>query len=247
MENEWVIGRQGVREALGAGRQVAKLLVADGAGKGKGGLGPLLEEARQKGITVQFVPRKKLDDIARGGNHQGVAAQVEAYRYAGVDELFRRAEERGESPFFLLLDGVEDPHNLGSMLRTADAAGAHGVIIPKRRAAGLTQTVAKTSAGAIEHIPVARVTNLNRTAEELKERGVWLFGSDADAPEPYDRVDYSGAVGLVIGSEGKGISRLLKEKCDFLVRLPMKGRVSSLNASVAGALLMYEVVRSRGR
>ncbi|PTX58157.1 23S rRNA (guanosine2251-2'-O)-methyltransferase [Melghirimyces profundicolus] len=247
MENEWLIGRQAIREAIRAGRNMEKLLVAEGAGRGRGGLAPLLEEARKMGIPVQHVPRKKLDGLAEGGNHQGVIARVEAYRYAELEDLFRRAESRGEPPFFLLLDGMEDPHNLGSILRTADAAGVHGVVIPKRRAAGLTRTVAKTSAGAVEHVLVARVTNLNRVADEMKERGVWLVGSDADASGMYDTVDYSGPTALVIGNEGKGISRLLKQKCDFLVRLPMKGSVSSLNASVAGALLMYEVVRDRGR
>lgn len=220
-------------------------MVAEGADQGRGGIGPLIHKARKRGIPVQQVPRKKLDSLAEGDNHQGVIAQTEPYRYVTLDDLFQRAERRGTPPFFLLLDGIEDPHNLGSILRTADAAGVHGVVIPKRRAVGLTHTVAKTSAGAIEYVPVARVTNLNRVADELKKRGVWLVGSDAAARDSYDEVDYSGPTALVIGNEGKGISRLLKEKCDFLVRLPMKGTVSSLNASVAGALLMYEVVRGR--
>lgn len=245
MENEWVIGRQAVREALEAGRSMGKLWIAEGAGKGKGGLGPLMEKAQQRGIDVQQVPRQTLNRVAAGGNHQGVAAQVEAWRYADLEELYQQAEKREEPPFFLLLDGVEDPHNLGSILRTADAAGVHGLVIPKRRAVGLTPTVAKTSAGAIEHVPVARVTNLNRTADELKEQGVWLVASDADAPDGYDQIDYTVPIAIVIGNEGKGISRRLKEKCDFTVGLPMKGKVSSLNASVAAALLMYEVVRGR--
>lgn len=247
MENEWVIGRQAVKEALGAGRNMGKLLVAEGSGKGKGGLAPLLEDARQRGIAVQQVPRQTLNRVAAGGNHQGVVAQVEAWRYADLEELFQRAETRDESPFFLLLDGIEDPHNLGSILRTADAAGVHGVVIPKRRSAGLTTTVAKTSAGAIEHVPVTRVTNLNRTADQLKEQGMWLVASDADASDGYDEIDYTVPVAIVIGNEGKGISRRLKEKCDYTVGLPMKGEVSSLNASVAAALLMYEVVRGRER
>ncbi|EGK09709.1 23S rRNA (guanosine(2251)-2'-O)-methyltransferase RlmB [Kroppenstedtia eburnea] len=245
MENEWVIGRRAVMEALKAGRSMGKLLVAEGAGRGKGGLGPLLEEARRQGVDVQQVPRQTLDRVAAGLNHQGVAAQAEPWRYAELEELFQRAEERDEPPFILLLDGIEDPHNLGSILRTADASGVHGVVIPKRRAAGLTPTVAKTSAGAVEHVPVVRVTNLNRTADELKERGVWLVAGDADASARYDEMDYSLPVALVIGNEGKGVSRRLKEKCDFTVGLPMKGAVSSLNASVAAALLMYEVLRGR--
>ncbi len=204
-----------------------------------------MEEARQQGVAIQQVPRQTLDRVAPGLNHQGVAAQAKPWRYADLEELFQRAEERDESPFFLLLDGIEDPHNLGSILRTADASGAHGVVIPKRRAAGLTSTVAKTSAGAVEHVPVVRVTNLNRTADELKRRGVWLIAGDADAPSRYDEIDYSLPVALVIGNEGKGVSRRLKEKCDFTVGLPMKGLISSLNASVAAALLMYEVLRGR--
>lgn len=245
MEHEWVMGRQPVREALMAGRQAGKLLVAEGAHKGKGGIGPLLELAAERNVPVQTVPRRKLDRLAQGGNHQGVMAQVASYAYAEVEKLFRRAEAQKEAPFLLLLDGIEDPHNLGSILRTADAAGVHGVVIPSRRAVGLTPVVAKTSAGAIEHVPVARVTNLNRFADDLKERGVWLVGTDAAANESFTAVDYDLPVALVIGNEGKGISRLLKQRCDFLVRLPMKGQVPSLNASVAAALLMYEVMRGR--
>ncbi|OYD06555.1 23S rRNA (guanosine(2251)-2'-O)-methyltransferase RlmB [Paludifilum halophilum] len=245
MANDWVIGRQAVKEAIRAGHRTQSLLVAEGAGRGKAGLGPILQLAKDRGIPVREVPRRKLDQLAEGGNHQGIVAQVAAYKYADLEDLFRRAKERDEPPFFLLLDGIEDPGNLGSILRTADAAGVHGVIIPKRRAAGLTVTVAKASAGAVEHVPIARVTNLNRAAEELKERGMWLVGSDIRASDSFTQLDYNFPVGLVIGNEGKGISRLLKERCDFLVRLPMKGRVPSLNASVAGALLMYEVMRKR--
>jgi 23S rRNA (guanosine2251-2'-O)-methyltransferase len=245
MNDEWVMGRHSVKEALTSGRSTDKLLVAEGAVKGKGGIGEILRLAQERGIPVSQVPRRRLDQLAEGGNHQGVMAQVASFDYARLEDIFARAESRGEAPFFLLLDGIEDPHNLGSILRTADAAGVHGVIIPKRRAVGLTSTVAKTSAGAIEHVPVVRVTNLNRTADELKEQGVWLIGSDAQAPQSYSQVDYTLPTALVIGNEGKGISRLLKEKCDLLIQLPMKGHVSSLNASVAAALLMYEVLRKR--
>ncbi len=172
-------------------------------------------------------------------------AQAAAYRYYEIDDLFARAAERGEAPFFLILDELEDPHNLGAIMRTADAVGAHGLIIPKRRSVGLTQTVAKASTGAIEHVPVARVTNLARTIDELKERGVWVAGTDASAQDDYRSLDGTMPLALVIGSEGKGISRLVLEKCDFLFRLPMRGHVTSLNASVAASLLMYEVYRKR--
>ncbi len=179
------------------------------------------------------------------GNHQGVAAAVAAYEYSQLDDLFSRAEEKGEEPFFIILDEIEDPHNLGSILRTADASGVHGVIIPKRRSVGLTSTVAKTSTGAIEHIPVARVTNLSRTIDELKEKYVWVIGTDAEGTEDYRQLDGKMPVALVIGSEGKGMSRLTKDKCDWTVSLPMAGKVTSLNASVAASLLMYEVYRKR--
>lgn len=178
------------------------------------------------------------------GQHQGVVAQVAAYEYAELDDLYKAAEEN-EQPFFLILDELEDPHNLGSIMRTADAVGAHGIVIPKRRAVGLTTTVAKASTGAIEHIPVARVTNLARTLEEMKERGIWVVGTDASAREDFRNMDGNMPLALVIGSEGKGMGRLVKEKCDFLIKLPMAGKVTSLNASVAAGLLMYEVYRKR--
>jgi 23S rRNA (guanosine2251-2'-O)-methyltransferase len=241
--SDWILGRHSVQEALRSGRPIEKILFAEGIQTKN--IQELLKQVQEQKIPFQWVPRAKLDQLAGGGNHQGVMAQVAAYGYASVDDLFQRAEERGEPPFFVLLDGIEDPHNLGSILRTADAAGVHGVIIPKRRAVGLTAVVAKTSAGAIEYVPVAKVTNLNRTADELKERGVWLVGSDGGAEQEYSQVDYSVPVALVIGSEGQGMSRLMKKKCDFLVRLPMMGRVTSLNASVAAGLLMYEVLRGR--
>ena len=243
MKNEWVFGRQPVLELLRAGRDVDKLVVAEGAEGG--GLKPILAIAREQGIPVQRVPRQKLNRLIGEGNHQGVVAQVAPFEYVEVEELFRRAEAQGEVPFFLLLDGIKDPHNLGSILRTADAAGVHGIIIPKRWAVGITPTAAKTSAGAVEYVPVARVTNLGRTVDQLKQAGVWIVGSDGEAKERFDSLDYTIPLALVIGSEGEGISRLLKQKCDFLARLPMKGHVSSLNASVAAALLMYEVLRSR--
>ncbi|WP_070121454.1 23S rRNA (guanosine(2251)-2'-O)-methyltransferase RlmB [Bacillus marinisedimentorum] len=242
MESEWIIGRNPVLEALRSGRDMNKVLVAEGAQKGQ--IQQVIQLAKKNGVIVQQVPKKKLDQLVEG-NHQGVAAAVAAYQYAEIDDLFAGAEEKGEAPFFLILDEIEDPHNLGSILRTADAAGVHGIIIPKRRAVGLTAAVAKSSTGAVEYVPVARVTNLSRAIEELKERGVWIAGTDASADEDYRQLDGTMPLGLVIGSEGKGMGRIIKEKCDFLIRLPMEGKVTSLNASVAAALLMYEVHRKR--
>jgi 23S rRNA (guanosine2251-2'-O)-methyltransferase len=204
----------------------------------------IIHVAKESGILIQFVPKQKIDQLVKE-QHQGVVASVAAYQYAEIDDLFAKAEKKNEQPFFLILDELEDPHNLGSILRTADAAGAHGVIIPKRRAVGLTSTVAKASTGAIEHVPVVRVTNLVRTITELKDRGVWVFGTDAQESQDYRSMDGAMPLALVIGSEGKGISRLVRDHCDFLVQLPMVGHVTSLNASVAASLLMYEVYRKR--
>ena len=200
--------------------------------------------AKKRGLVIQQAPKSKLDELTDGGNHQGVVLSVAAFTYATIDDLFARAEERQEAPFFLILDGIEDPHNLGSILRTADAAGVHGIIIPKRRAVQLTATVAKISTGAIEFVPVARVTNLVNTVNELKDRGVWIFGTDM-AGEDYRRWDAKGATALVIGNEGKGISPLLKKKVDGMLTIPMVGHVQSLNASVAASLLIYQGFSSR--
>ncbi|SNZ17789.1 23S rRNA (guanosine2251-2'-O)-methyltransferase [Terribacillus aidingensis] len=242
MADEWIIGKNPVTEALRSGRSINKIMVSEH-------LQPktwqsIQELAKASGTVVQKVPKRKLDQLIEG-SHQGIVASVAAYEYSTVDDLFRVAEERGEEPFFIILDEMEDPHNLGSILRTADSVGAHGVIIPKRRSVSLTATVAKTSAGAIEYIPVARVTNLAKTIDELKERNVWIAGTAAEGAIDYRRLDAVGAIGLVIGNEGKGISRLVREKCDWTVALPMKGSVTSLNASVAASLLMYEVHRQR--
>ncbi|SUU99260.1 23S rRNA methyltransferase [Priestia megaterium] len=242
MEHEFIIGRNPVLEALKSGRDINKLWIAEGSQGGS--MGQITQLAKRNGVLVQFVPKKKIEQMV-DGIHQGVAAQVAAYQYAELDDLFNLAEKRNESPFFLLLDELEDPHNLGSIMRTADAVGAHGIIIPKRRSVGLTATVAKASTGAIEHIPVARVTNLSRTIDELKDRGVWIVGTDAKESDDYRNLDGGMPLTLVIGSEGKGMSRLIREKCDFLVQLPMAGHVTSLNASVAASLLMYEVYRKR--
>ena len=242
MSEDYIAGKNPVIEALKSGRDVNKILIAEGSLRGQ--MQQVSQLAKEGNVIVQIVPKKKLDQIYEG-NHQGVVAHVAAYEYAELDDLFAAAEKKSESPFFLLLDEIEDPHNLGSIMRTADAVGAHGIIIPKRRAVGLTATVAKSSTGAIEYIPVVRVTNMTRTIEELKERGVWIAGTDASGKDDYRSIDGSHPIGLVIGSEGKGIGRLVKEQCDFLLSLPMAGRVTSLNASVAASLLMYEVYRKR--
>ncbi|EKN62701.1 rRNA methylase, putative, group 3 [Schinkia azotoformans MEV2011] len=242
MDNEWIIGKNPVLEALRAERDINKIWIAEGSNKGQ--MQQVIGLAKQAGVIVQYVPKQKLDHTV-SGNHQGVAASVAAYQYAEIEDLFNKAAAKNEDPFFLILDEIEDPHNLGSILRTADAAGIHGVIIPKRRAVGLTAAVAKASTGAIEHVPVARVTNLARTMEELKEKGIWIIGTDAKGKQDFRQMDAKMPLAIVIGSEGKGIGRLISEKCDFLIRLPMVGKVTSLNASVAASLLMYEVYRKR--
>ncbi len=242
MSQDYIVGKNPVIEALKSGRDINKILVAEGSQRGT--MQQITQLAKEANVLVQFVPKKKIDQITEQ-NHQGVLAYVAAYQYAEIDDLFTIAEKRNEPPFLLLLDEIEDPHNLGSIMRTADAVGAHGIIIPKRRAVGLTATVAKASTGAIEYIPVVRVTNMARTMEELKERGIWIAGTDALGSQDYRELDGMLPLGLVIGSEGKGIGRLIKDKCDFLIRLPMAGKVTSLNASVAASLLMYEVYRKR--
>lgn len=241
--SEYIVGKNPVLEALRSGRSINKIWIAEGAQKQV--VAPILSLAKEAGIIVQTVPRKKIDQIAEGESHQGVLAYVASYDYVQVEDIFARAEKAGEPPFILILDEIEDPHNLGSMMRTGDAVGIHGIIIPKRRSVSLTSTVAKSSAGAIEYVPVARVTNLVRTMEELKERNIWIVGTDASAEQDFREARLDGGIALVIGSEGKGMSRLVRETCDFTVKLPMHGRVTSLNASVAGALLMYEVYRQR--
>jgi 23S rRNA (guanosine2251-2'-O)-methyltransferase len=242
MNEDYIIGKNPVIEALKSNRDINKILIAEGSQRGQ--MQQITQLAKEANVIVQFVPKKKIDQVT-DGNHQGVLAYVAAYQYAELDDLFAAAEKRNEPPFFLLLDEIEDPHNLGSIMRTADAVGAHGIIIPKRRAVGLTATVAKASTGAIEYIPVVRITNMARTIDELKERGVWIAGTDATGSEDYRRMDGQIPLGLVIGSEGKGMGRLIREKCDFLIHLPMVGKVTSLNASVAASILMYEIYRKR--
>ncbi|AEH52160.1 23S rRNA (guanosine(2251)-2'-O)-methyltransferase RlmB [Heyndrickxia coagulans] len=242
MDQEYIAGKNPVLEALRAGREINKIWIAEGSQKGA--TKQVMELARERKVAVQFVPKKRIDQVADGA-HQGVLALVAAYRYAETGDMFKLAKERNEHPFILILDELEDPHNLGSILRTADAVGAHGVIIPKRRSVALTATVAKASTGAIEHIPVARVTNLSQTIAGLKQQGLWIAGTDASGTTDYRQMDADLPLGLVIGSEGRGMSRIVKEACDFLIRLPMAGHVTSLNASVAAGLLMYEVYRKR--
>ncbi|GIN42165.1 MULTISPECIES: 23S rRNA (guanosine(2251)-2'-O)-methyltransferase RlmB [Heyndrickxia] len=242
MDREFIAGKNPVIEALKSNRDINKIWISEGSNKGQ--MQQIIKLAKESKVLVQYVPKQKIEQMVKE-NHQGVVAQVAAYQYAELDDLFKLAEQKQEDPFFIILDELEDPHNLGSILRTADAAGVHGIIIPKRRAVGLTAVVAKASTGAIEHVPVARVTNLSNTIKELKERGLWIFGTDAKGSKDYRTMDGKMPLAIVIGSEGKGISRLIKESCDFLVHLPMVGHVTSLNASVAASLLIYEVYRKR--
>ncbi|QCT04460.1 RNA methyltransferase, TrmH family, group 3 [Paenibacillus algicola] len=243
-EEEIIAGKHSVTEALRSGRTINKIWIAENAQKHL--TQPIIAEARKAGIVIQNVDKRKLDQMVPGVQHQGVVAQAAPYAYAELDDLLKRAEEKGEAPFLLLLDEIEDPHNLGSILRTADCTGVHGVVLPKRRSAQVTATVSKTSAGAVEYVPVARVTNLAQTIEQLKEMGVWIVGTAVDAAEElFESTVFDGPVAIVIGNEGKGMGRLIREKCDVLVKLPMSGQINSLNASVAAGVIMYEVLRRR--
>ncbi|MCL5780058.1 MAG: 23S rRNA (guanosine(2251)-2'-O)-methyltransferase RlmB [Firmicutes bacterium] len=242
--SEIIAGRNPVREALRAGRPINKIMVAKGTGAGP--LSEIINLAREKNIPIQMVERTNLDKLNPGAPHQGVVAYAAAKEYVEVEDILEIARARGEDPFIVMLDEINDPHNLGAILRTVDAAGAHGVIIPQRRSVALTSTVAKASAGAVEYVPVARVTNLDQTIRQLKNQGIWVVGADMEGPQIHWKAKLTGPLLLVIGGEGKGIGRLIKERCDMLVRLPMAGRGESLNASVAAALLVYEVVRQRG-
>lgn len=235
-------GRNAVLEAFRSGRTIDRLLVLDGCKDGP--VLTIIREAKKHGCILDFVGKERLARLSETGKHQGVIAFAAAYAYAEVEDMLKAAEDRGEDPFLILLDGIEDPHNLGALIRTANVAGAHGVIIPKRRAVGLTAAVARTSAGALNYTPVARVTNLVRTMEELKQKGIWFVCADMDG-EPMYSLNLTGPVGLVVGSEGEGVSRLVKENCDFVAGIPMKGEITSLNASVAGGILAYEIVRQR--
>ena len=240
--SEQIEGRNAVLEAFRSGKCVDKLFILDGCQDGP--VRTIAREARKTDTIINYVSKERLDQLSETRAHQGVIAQVAAYEYSTVEEILARAEEKGEPPFLILLDNVEDPHNLGAIIRTANLAGAHGVIIPKRRAVGLTSTVAKTSAGAINYTPVAKVTNIVRTIEELKEKGIWFVCADMRGETMYD-LDLTGPMGLVIGNEGEGVSRLVREACDFTASIPMKGDIDSLNASVAAGVLAYEIVRQR--
>ncbi|MCR4902849.1 MAG: 23S rRNA (guanosine(2251)-2'-O)-methyltransferase RlmB [Butyrivibrio sp.] len=235
-------GRNAVLEAIRSGKTIDKLFVLDGCQDGP--VSTIRREASKLGIMMKFVSRERLDQISDTGKHQGVIAYAAAYDYAEMDDIFALAEKRNEKPFIILLDNIEDPHNLGAIIRTANIAGAHGVVIPKNRAVGLTATVAKASAGALNYTPVVKVTNIAQTIEELKKRGVWFVCADMDGTPMYD-LDLKGPIGLVIGNEGSGVSRLVSEKCDMIATIPMKGEINSLNASVAAGVLAYEIVRQR--
>ena len=240
--SEQIEGRNAVLEAFRSGKCVDKLFILDGCQDGP--IRTIAREARKKDTIINYVSRERLDQLSETRAHQGVIAQVAAYEYSTVEEILARAEEKGEPPFLVLLDNVEDPHNLGAIIRTANLVGAHGVIIPKRRSVGLTSTVAKTSAGAINYTPVAKVTNIARTIEELKEKGIWFVCADMGGETLY-RLNLTGPIGLVIGNEGEGVSRLVREACDFTASIPMKGDIDSLNASVAAGVLAYEILRQR--
>lgn len=235
-------GRNPVIEAFRAGKEIDKLYILDGCQDGP--VMTIKREARKKDTLIKYVDKERLDNLSETGKHQGVIAVVAAYEYSEIDDMFELAAKKNEDPFFILLDSIEDPHNLGAIIRTANLAGAHGVIIPKNRAVGLTATVARTSAGALNYTPVAKVTNIAKTIEELKQKGMWFVCADMDGTPMYD-LNLKGSIGLVIGNEGEGVGRLIKEKCDMVASIPMKGDIDSLNASVAAGVLAYEIVRQR--
>ncbi len=243
LPDDVLVGRNAVTEALKAGRGINKILLAEGDKEAFAS--EIMNLAKERKIICQFVERSKIEAIAAGHRHQGVLAYVAPVEYAELEDILKAAEEKGEAPFLLLLDELEDPHNLGALLRTADATGVHGVLIPKHRSVPLNATVAKTSAGAIEYVPVARIGNIAQTLKALKEKGFWVAGADMDGAQTYYEADLTGSLVLVVGSEGRGMSRLTKEACDFIVSMPMVGKINSLNASVAGSILMYESMRQR--
>lgn len=243
MTENKIEGRNAVLEAFRSGKTVDKLYILDGCQDGP--VRTIAREARKHDTIIQYVAKERLDQISETGKHQGVIAVAASYEYATVEDILAKAKEKGEPPFILLLDNIEDPHNLGAIIRTANLAGAHGVIIPKRRAVGLTAVVARTSAGALNYTPVAKVTNLKTVMEQLKKEGMWFVCADMGGTAYYD-LDLKGPIGLVIGNEGEGVSRLVKENCDFVASIPMKGDIDSLNASVAAGILAFEIARQRG-
>ncbi|MCH5281563.1 MAG: 23S rRNA (guanosine(2251)-2'-O)-methyltransferase RlmB [Lachnospiraceae bacterium] len=241
-EESIIEGRNAVIEAFRSGKTIDKIYILDGCQDGP--MSTIRREAKKHGALVKYVEKERLDQLSSTGKHQGVIAYAAAYTYAEVEDMLQKAREKNEDPFLILLDGIEDPHNLGAIIRTANQAGAHGVIIPKNRAVGLTAVVARTSAGALNYTPVAKVTNLSKTIEELKKEGMWFVCADMEGTRMYD-LNLKGAIGLVIGGEGDGVSRLVKENCDMIASIPMKGEIDSLNASVAAGVLAYEIVRQR--
>ena len=242
-DSEFTIeGRNAVIEAFRSGKTIDKIFILDGCRDGQ--VMTVVREAKKAGTIINYVDKERLDAMSKTGHHQGVIANAAAYEYAEIDDIFKAAEEKNEAPFIFILDGIEDPHNLGAIIRTANLCGAHGVIIPKRRAVGLTATVAKTSAGALNYTPVAKVTNIGNTIDELKKSGMWFVCADMGGTCMYN-LDLKGPIGLVIGNEGEGVSRLVREKCDFIASIPMKGNIDSLNASVAAGVMAYEIVRQR--
>lgn len=241
MDEQYVVGRNPVLELLKSDKQIDKLYVLKGDLQGS--INKILGMANDKNIIVQQVDKKKLDSMSEGNAHQGIAALVTGYEYSTIEAILELANSKNEKPFIIILDGIEDTHNLGAIVRTAECAGAHGVVIPKRRSAMVNQTVYKSSAGAVEHMLIANVNNISNTIDELKEKGLWVYGADMDGADYHFNTSMTGAIALVIGNEGKGLSRLVKEKCDVLVKIPMLGKISSLNASTAASILIYEVVR----
>jgi 23S rRNA (guanosine2251-2'-O)-methyltransferase len=241
-ESNIIEGRNAVIEAFRSGKTIDKVLILEGCQDGP--INTIVREAKKQNVLIKYLKKDRLDKVSETGKHQGVIAYIAAYKYAEVEDILENARNKGEAPFVIILDGIEDPHNLGAIIRTANQAGAHGIIIPKRRAVGLTSTVARTSAGAINYTPVAKVTNIANTIEDLKKEGMWFVCADMDGEVMYN-LDLKGAIGLVIGNEGDGVSRLVKEKCDFVAKIPMKGDIDSLNASVAMGVLSYEIVRQR--
>lgn len=243
MDENQIEGRNSVIELLKSGKDINKLYIQKGDRHGS--INEIIKLAKKNKVLIAEIDKSKIDKMAQTNNHQGVIAIVPPYEYCEVDDILMEAKNRQEDPFILILDGIEDVHNLGSIIRTAECSGVHGIIIPKRRSASVNSTVNKTSSGAVQYMKIARVNNLNDTIKYLKEKNVWIYGTDITANSYYDEQDYSGGVGIVIGSEGFGMSRLVKEHCDFLIKIPMKGKINSLNASVSAAIVMYEVMKQR--
>ncbi|MFD3155597.1 23S rRNA (guanosine(2251)-2'-O)-methyltransferase RlmB [Haloimpatiens sp. FM7330] len=243
IREDLIEGRNAIKEILKTGRTIEYIMISKG--QKSGSINDIIKFAKKNKIVIKEVDKRKLDQISETGSHQGIIAVVTPYKYCEVSDILAYAEEKGEKPFIIILDELEDPHNFGSIIRTAEVCGVHGIIIPKRRNVGVTPTVYKSSAGAVEHVKIAKVTNINNTIEELKTNGIWVYGADMYGEDYCFNTDFSSAVALVIGSEGRGMSRLTKEKCDVLVKIPMTGKINSLNASVAGGIIMYEILKQR--